>query len=153
MNCSILRCCASIDSNSLNCARQQRGKVLRDPLDVFHQRGRIVKGVLVDTLQNVANRYAGAVEGGAIRLVDVAAPVGNCLAEFAVDGKLGRDFAEVALLFEAARLCHRRQIRQALEAWALRPAPWLHRPRRRDSRGLHRLSWCIPRGARRTLLR
>jgi hypothetical protein len=42
------------------------------------------------------NGCFGGVEGGAPGFVDVAARARHCLTEFAFDGKLARDFAEVA---------------------------------------------------------
>ena len=48
----------------------------RHPLDIFHERDRLLENFAVDALQDVADRYACLTEVDAVRVVDVAVAVG-----------------------------------------------------------------------------
>ena len=58
-----------------------------DPLDVFHQRHRVLEDMVVDPLQYVVMRRTILTEGDAVGVVDVAAAIWDCLNKLAATSK------------------------------------------------------------------
>jgi hypothetical protein len=66
-------------------------------LNIFHERNRILKDSVVDTLENVADSYATLVKHSTVSVVDVAAAVRLGTQKFAINLKLARDSTHIML--------------------------------------------------------
>ena len=64
-------------------------------MDVFHQRRRVLKDLVVNALEDVADGRAALVEDGGVGIVDMPVAVRFGAAELAVNLELARDGAQV----------------------------------------------------------
>lgn len=67
----------------------------RNPLDVFHQRDRLLENIVVDALQNISRYRPGLIENGAIRVIDMSAAIRFGTPKLTVDLKMPRHVPDV----------------------------------------------------------